>query len=103
MFELRCSEFELFCSESEGKPPGSRSDLIAHHGAPLNMKIGSSGERVSLWVLCAVFRRLRINNPNICCSAQPKTLDDSRLESAAFSAPPTELAKWSGISGCHGR
>ena len=28
MFELRCSEFELFCSESTGKPPGSVPDLM---------------------------------------------------------------------------
>jgi hypothetical protein len=29
------------------------------------MKTGSSGKRDSLWVLCAVFCRLRINNSNI--------------------------------------
>src|ERR1019366_4919037 len=26
-FELRCSDLELFCSESAGKPPGSESPL----------------------------------------------------------------------------
>ena len=68
------------------------------------MKIGSNWKRVSLWVLCAVFRRLRINNANICGSSDPvrgesdgifsrgipsghlRTLDDSKhWKSAAFS------------------
>src|ERR1035438_808022 len=58
----------------------------------------ASGERVSLWVLCAVFRRLRINNPNICCSAQLKTLDDFRhRESAALRRQVVEFVDVQGF------
>src|ERR1022692_1856429 len=32
MFELHCSEFELFCSESAGKPSGSAPEALRSHG-----------------------------------------------------------------------
>ena len=80
MFELRCSKFELGCSESAGKPP-SWTRPNARYGAPTNMKT----ERVRPWVTSAVFRRLRVDKPNTCCSAPLKTLGDSwHWQSAAF-------------------
>ena len=65
MFELRCSEFELGCSESACQPSDCEPDLMPPHAEPPSMKIGFQRKRISIWILSAVFNRLLINHSNI--------------------------------------
>jgi hypothetical protein len=46
MFELRCSEFELFCSESAGQPQNAWGPAVPNPLSPTNL----FGHQQHFWV-----------------------------------------------------